>query len=123
MDGELKVGRKSLSTLQTSTDSEFRVDSKWQELGGSEQAASYLQRVDEDRASPSLLQSYVCGDAEKAWAKETCSKHLEEVDGTKNADLFQDCSYDLCHGAGETQAELAAELLATTKANWRDSFF
>jgi hypothetical protein len=45
-DGELKVARKSLSTLQTSTDSEFSVDSKWQELGGSEQAARYLQLVD-----------------------------------------------------------------------------
>ena len=116
VDGELKVGRKSLSTLQTSTDSDFRVDSKWQELGGSEQAASYLQRVDDHGASPSLLHSHVCGDAEKAWAKDTCYRHLGEVDGTL-ADIFQGCIYDLCHGAGETQAELAAELLVTTKAN------
>jgi hypothetical protein len=36
VDGELKVARKSLSTLQTSIDSEFRMDSKWQELRGSE---------------------------------------------------------------------------------------
>ena len=46
VDGELKVARRSLSTLQTSTDSDVRMDSKWQELGGSEQAALYFQLVD-----------------------------------------------------------------------------
>ena len=106
-DGELKVARKSLSTLQTSTDSEFSVDSKWQELGGSEQAALYLQLVDENRASVALLQTHSCGDAEKEWAKQTCSKHLGEEHGTEDAHFLEDCIYDLCHGAGETQAELA----------------
>ena len=117
VDGELKVARKSLSTLQTSTDSDFRVDSKWQELGGSEQAASYFQLVDTHQTSSSLLQLQGCGDAEKGLAKETCSKHLGEAHGTENTHFFEDCIYDVCHGAGETQAELAAELLAVTKAD------
>ena len=117
VDGELKVARKSLSTLQTSTDSDFRVDSKWQELGGSEQAASYFQLVDTHQTSNSLLQLQGCGDAEKGLAKETCSKHLGEARGTENTHFFEDCVYDVCHGAGETQAELAAELLAVTKAD------
>lgn len=100
-----------------STDSEFRTDSDWQELGGSEQAAQYLQLVDENRTSVALLQSHGCSDADKFCAKETCNKHLGEAHGTENAEFLEDCIYDLCHGAGETQAELAAELLATTKAN------
>ena len=119
VDGELKAGRKLLSTLQTSTDSEFSVDSKWQELGGSEQAALYLQLADEDRASVALLQTHGCGDAEKELAKQTCSKHLGEEHGTEDAHFLEDCIYDLCHGAGETQAELVAELLATTRADYK----
>ena len=114
VDGELKVSRKSLSTLQTSTDLEFSMDSKWQELGGSGQAASYFQLVDTNQTSSSSFQSQGCGDAEKGLAKETCSKHLGEAHGTY---LFEDCIYDVCHGGGETQAELAAELLAATKAD------
>jgi hypothetical protein len=113
VDGELKGSRKSLSTLQMSTDSEFRTDSKWQEIGGSEQAARYLQLVDENWTSVALLQSHGCRDADKYWAKE----HLGEAYGTESAEFLEDCIYDLCHSAGETQAELAAELLRTTKAN------
>eukprot|EP00435_Cladocopium_sp_Y103_P052479 s3690_g16.t1 len=116
VDGELKVARKSLSMLQTSTDSEFSMDSKWQELGGSEQAASYFQLIDTHGTSIALLQSQGCGDAEKGRAKETCSKHLGEAHGIENTHFFEDCVYDVCHGAGETQAELAAELLAVTNA-------
>ena len=114
VDGELKAARKSLSTLQTSTDSEFSVDSKWQELGGSEKAALYLQQLDENRAPLALLESSGCGDAEKESAKLTCYKHLGEHD-REDAHFLEDCIYDLCHGAGETQAELVAELIATTR--------
>lgn len=38
-----------------------------------------------------------------------------------NADavaVLNDCIFDICHGAGETAAELAAELLASTQAIW-----
>jgi len=49
-------------------------------------------------------------------AKEICSKHLGEAHATENTHFFEDCIYDVCH-AGETQAELAAELLAATKAD------
>ena len=88
VEGEVKVARGSwaFSTLQT--DSEFAIDAKWQDLGGSDQAASYL---DMDQA----------GDAFVA----KCSREEEE-----------DCVYDVCHGAGETAAELAAELLESTRA-------
>ena len=119
VDGELKTARKSLSTLQTSTDAEFSVDSKWQELGGSEQAASYFQLVDTNQDNQASVASFQqrCSEAETVLAKETCSKHLGEARGTENTHFFEDCIYDVCHGAGETQAELAAELLAVTKAD------
>ena len=56
VDGELEVSGK-LSTLQMSTEAEFRTDSNWQEIGGSEQAARYVQPVDEHRTFVALLHS------------------------------------------------------------------
>eukprot|EP00438_Fugacium_kawagutii_P028965 Skav210526 [mRNA] locus=scaffold3045:235245:236519:+ [translate_table: standard] len=127
VDGEMKVARKSFSTMQMSTDSEFSameistdsefsVQDNWQELGGSEMAAMYLQQFDTGKASELLHMS--CSPAEETQAKETCSKHLGGlVHGSADDSVFlKDCVFDLCHGAGETQAELTAELLETTRA-------
>eukprot|EP00438_Fugacium_kawagutii_P016033 Skav233600 [mRNA] locus=scaffold2520:767295:767981:- [translate_table: standard] len=127
VDGEMKVARKSFSTMQTSTDSEFStmemstdsefsVQDKWQELGGSEMAATYFQQFDTGNAGAFLQSS--CSPAEEAQAKETCSKHLGGmVHGSADDSVFlKDCLFDLCHGAGETQAELTAELLETMRA-------
>ena len=114
MDGELKVARKTLSTLQTGqTDLEFGVTEKWQELGGSDEAAGYLQQIDEDKPSAVLKE---CTTEEEAEAQSMCSKHLgvEMQHGDINeAAFFQDCVFDVCHGAGEMAAKLAAELLAS----------
>eukprot|EP00438_Fugacium_kawagutii_P008893 Skav222449 [mRNA] locus=scaffold5694:3311:6244:- [translate_table: standard] len=119
VDGEMKVARKSLSSLQMSTDSEFSVQDNWQELGGSEMAARYLKQFDAGNASNAgaFLQSS-CSPAEETQAKETCSKHLGGmVRGSADDSVFlKDCIFDLCHGAGETQAELTAELLETMRA-------
>lgn len=116
VDGEMKVARKSLSTLQMSTDAEFSMQDKWQELGGSEIAAMYLQQLDADKTSTMVDLS--CSTAEESQAKETCAKHLgATVHGSvDDSVIFKDCVFDLCHGAGETQAELAAELLEAMKA-------
>ena len=110
---------RSGAALQMPTDSEFSTDSKWQELGGSEQAVWYLQLLDETRPSVALLQSHGCGDAERARATETFSKHLGEAygTGTENANLSRRLHLIMTFGAGETQAELAAELLAMTSEN------
>ena len=116
VDGELKRAR-SFSMLQTSTgtstDSEFSMDRTWQELGGSPQATQYLQRVDGEPSIAFLTQ--ICSAAEESQAKEICSNHLRH-DGTSGSmgAVFHDCVFDLCHGADETQAELAAELLDAT---------
>ncbi|CAL1157106.1 unnamed protein product [Cladocopium goreaui] len=105
---------RSGAALQMPTDSEFSTDSKWQELGGSEQAVWYLQLLDETRPSVALLQSHGCGDAERARATETFSKHLGEAygTGTENANLSRRLHLIMTFGAGETQAELAADLQA-----------
>lgn len=117
VQGQLKPGRKvGFSLQQTSTDSDFVITSKWQELGGSTQAVAYFQRVDEIQ-EPHLSLLASCSSADEDQAKQTCSKHLGCVDqGNAEVAVLNDCIFDICHGAGETAAELAAELLASTQA-------
>lgn len=116
VEGEVKMARKALSTLQTSTstDSEFKAAKKWQDLGGSDEAAAYLHSVDE-LSDMSKLQE--CNSQEEKEFEKTCSKHLRAMGSHAIAeatftDFLSDCIYDMCRGAGETAAELAAELLA-----------
>ncbi|CAL1144397.1 unnamed protein product [Cladocopium goreaui] len=128
VDGELKVARKKLSLLGTSTDAEFRTNKNWKDLGGSAAAAAYLRTVDEaskmsvlqiSSASGRAESIASCSKAEENQAKETCSKHLGAYVDQRNADnaaFFDDCVFDLCHGAGESAAEIAAELLASNQA-------
>lgn len=111
IEGELKVARGGISTLQT--DSEFAVDTKWEDLGGSHWAASYF-KVDEEAVALDGFSSR-CSKEEETAAHEMCLKHV----GNHRVDdqtFFTDCVYDVCHGAGEIAAELAAELLASTLA-------
>eukprot|EP00435_Cladocopium_sp_Y103_P039466 s320_g10.t1 len=109
VEGELKVSR-GVSTLQT--DSEFAIHAKWEELGGSESAAAYLNM--DQTTDDAFWKS--CSREEESKAQEQCSKHLGEIDGGADETFYKDCIYDVCHGAGETAAELAAELLASTRA-------
>ena len=111
IEGELKVARGGISTLQT--DSEFAVDTKWEDFGGSHCAARYF-KMDEDAVTLDGFSSR-CSKEEEAAAHEMCLKHV----GNHRVDdqtFFADCVYDVCHGAGEIAAELAAELLASTLA-------
>lgn len=115
--GQLKPARKVSFSLQQSTDSEFVLNSTWQDMGGSAQAAAYLQSVDEmQEPNPSLLST--CSSADEDQARQTCFKHLGHVDhgNADEAAFLNDCIFDVCHGAGETAAELAAELRASTQA-------
>ena len=54
-----------------------------------------------------------CSEAEESQAKETCSKQTKTLD---DAAFFDDCVFDVCHGAGESAAEITAELLASNQA-------
>eukprot|EP00438_Fugacium_kawagutii_P002303 Skav226062 [mRNA] locus=scaffold211:406109:407468:- [translate_table: standard] len=124
VDGEVKLGRKKLSTLQApwaTSDSEFAVHKSWQDLGGSEEAMTYLETPLEKGPrdtvpypfAASLLET--CTTQQEAQAKETCAKHLEHGSG-HDAVIFENCVYDLCHGASEVAAELAAELVESSRA-------
>mmetsp|Transcript_86295 Transcript_86295/g.176154 ORF Transcript_86295/g.176154 Transcript_86295/m.176154 type:complete len:131 (-) Transcript_86295:164-556(-) len=109
----------SLQTSSTSLDAEFAIRGRWQDIGGSDQAAAYFRLIDEDKAvaKSSLLQT--CNSmAEKDQAKSTCTKYLEpfrHLDRTGS--VFNDCVDDVCHGAGEVAAEMAGELLASLGAD------
>ncbi|CAL1137096.1 unnamed protein product [Cladocopium goreaui] len=116
VDGELRVAR-AFSTLQTSSDSEFAIQSMWQDLGGSKEAAAYLDMDQLDNTPAAFWMT--CNEEQEGKAKKRCSKHLGAEMANGNAEdstFFEDCVYDVCHGAGEAAAELAAELLASTRA-------
>lgn len=111
VDGELKVAR-GLSTLQT--DTEFAIHTKWEDLGGSQPAAKYLEMDQAVFGGIALWQS--CSREDEVQAQEMCSKHLGEIQHGADETFYTDCVFDVCHGAGETAAELAAELLESTRA-------
>lgn len=112
--GELAPGRLSLSTgwehhqvTQRSTDQEFAVTSDWAELGGSPAAASYLKAVD---ATGHAISLRACSQGEQEEYTETCKKYLGDSRDLWYQQVMDDCIFDLCSGAGETSAQLAAEI-------------
>ena len=116
VNGELGRHRAELSVLQTfagSSDSEFAISSAWEDLGGSTKASQYLQQVDTEAGDVELMQ-HPCQEEQSMQAKKICQKHLGAAmrNGVPDsAVLYENCVYDICHGAGEEVAELAVELL------------
>ena len=116
VDGELGGHRAELSVLQTSagsSDSEFAISSAWEDLGGSTKASQYLQQVDTEAGDIELMQ-HPCQEEQATQAQKICQKHLGAAmrNGVPDsAVLYENCVYDICHGAGEEVAELAVELL------------
>ena len=116
VDGEFGRHRAGLSILQTSagsSDSEFAISSAWQDLGGSTKASQYLQQVDTEAGNVELMQR-TCQEEQSTQAQKICKKHLGAAmrNGVPDsAVLYENCVYDICHGAGEEVAELAVELL------------
>lgn len=116
VDGEFGRHRAGLSVLQTSagsSDSEFAISSTWEDLGGSTKASQYLQQVDTEAGNVELMQ-HPCQEEQSTQAQKICQKHLGAAmqNGVPDsAVLYENCVYDICHGAGEEVAELAVELL------------
>ena len=116
VDGEFGRHRAGLSILQTSagsSDSEFAISSAWEDLGGSTEASQYLQQVDTEAGTVELMQ-HTCQEEQSTQAQKICQKHLGAAmrNGVPDsAVLYENCVYDICHGAGEEVAELAVELL------------
>jgi len=119
VEGELRPARKAVSLVQT-TDEEYQQHKSWTALGGSGKAAVYLEAMDEPGSGSNFLQTQKCQDAQKAEATKMCQKHLGEKMAKAltgpNADFFGDCVFDVCTGAGEVAAELAAELMASSQS-------
>eukprot|EP00435_Cladocopium_sp_Y103_P074063 s421_g46.t1 len=115
VSGELKGQRgqehklssnNSMLQLATREDQEFEVKKSWAELGGSPHAQQYLQTFDEN--GKKLAFSRICDSQAQADARALCQKHL----GTAaHSSYFEECVYDVCSGAGEVAAEMAAEML------------
>eukprot|EP00435_Cladocopium_sp_Y103_P016076 s1428_g4.t1 len=98
------------------TDTEFEQHKPWTALGGSGDARAYFEETDEPAAASNFVGK--CSESQKADAVQICAQHLGEnmqKETGANADFFSDCVFDVCMGAGEVSAELAADLLASTK--------
>lgn len=107
--GELAPGRLSLAgtAALSQSDPEFAV-SDWAAVGGSQDAASYFKAIDDE--GPASLKA--CTEEEQKEYSAMCQKHLgDSITDVLYQQVLEDCVFDLCHGAGETSAELAAEIL------------
>jgi len=82
----------------------FPVEESWQSLGGSDSAASFLKKNQEEKH---LLVTSCTGDA-KTTAEDTCAEYLGE-ETRESGSFFDDCVFDVCRG-GESSAKAAAEL-------------
>ncbi|CAE7232609.1 unnamed protein product [Symbiodinium sp. CCMP2592] len=82
----------------------FPVEESWQSLGGTDSAASFLKKNQEEKH---LLVTSCTGDA-KTKAEDTCAEYLGE-ETRESGSFFDDCVFDVCRG-GEKFAKAAAEL-------------
>eukprot|EP00439_Symbiodinium_sp_Y106_P057819 s2200_g8.t1 len=76
----------------------FPVEESWQSLGGSDSAASFLKKNQEEKH---LLVTSCTGDA-KTTAEDTCAEYLGE-ETRESGSFFDDCVFDVCRG-GELEA-------------------
>ena len=95
----------SMLQMATREDQEFEVKKTWAELGGSPRAQQYLQNFD---APQNLAFIQICDPQAQADARALCQKHLGSV---PHSSYLEECVYDVCSGAGEVAAEMAAEML------------
>ena len=101
----MPTSKGSMLLLAGRDDQEFEVAKPWAELGGSSHAQQYLQNFDAHQNSVFIQ---MCDSRAQADARALCQKHL----GTAaHSSYFAECVYDVCSGAGEVAAEMAAEML------------
>lgn len=97
-----------LRAMRTRTDEEFKAKKPWVDLGGTAASdrffrtsnhISFVERPNE------------CGDEGEQEARQICAKHLPN-EASNQSEVFGDCIFDVCHGGGELDAELRADLMA-----------
>ena len=93
------------------TDSPFLTTQSWTDLGGSEYAAAYLSRVDEE--GPAQFTAQLLSECDKERedeAKILCAKHLVRIPPAELEDIMAECVFDVCREGGEVAAQLFAEI-------------
>mmetsp|Transcript_51288 Transcript_51288/g.62730 ORF Transcript_51288/g.62730 Transcript_51288/m.62730 type:complete len:96 (+) Transcript_51288:2-289(+) len=94
--------------MRLRTDEEFEAVKTWVELGGSEEADAYFKKFHGHSLAEMPL---VCTKSDEEEAAKICAKHLPR-ETIVQSQVFIDCVFDVCHGGGEMDAELAAALIA-----------
>lgn len=97
-----------LRALRTRTDEEFQAKQPWVDLGGTAASEKFPDTLPHASfvGGPSD-----CSDAGEEEAEQICSKHLPH-EASMQSEVFLDCVFDVCHGGGELDAELRADLMA-----------
>ena len=93
------------------TDSPFLTTKSWTDLGGSEYAAAYLSRVDEE--GPAQFTAQLLSECDKERedeAKILCAKHLVRIPPAELEDIMAECVFDVCREGGEVAAQLFGEI-------------
>jgi len=89
------------------TDSPFLTTQSWTDLGGSEYAAAYLSRVDQEGPAQFISD---CDKQMEDEAKILCAKHLVGIPPAELEDIMAECVFDVCREGGELAAQLFAEI-------------
>lgn len=96
-----------LRALRTRTDEEFEAKKPWVDLGGTAASETFFQKFKQ----VSLAEiPHECRDEDVQEARQICAKHLPD-EARKESEVFVDCVFDVCHGGGELDAELQADLM------------
>lgn len=97
-----------LRAISTRTDEEFQAKKPWVDLGGTAASERFFDTL--PHVSFVTVPSD-CSGASEEEAEQICSKHLPHEAST-GSEVFSDCVFDVCHGGGELDAELRADLMA-----------
>ena len=97
--------------FHTSSDHEFQLNKSWRDLGGSSQAASFLELEDE-KAKKVLTGNPTCSPEEKEEATKLCQETMK-VSRNADAEFLDECVLDICAGGGVAAAELAGDIFSS----------
>ena len=100
LSGQIEVGNGKKQN-------KFQTKQAWAKLGGTKDAAEFIQTLGSQLGSGQSFVLAPCSDADRAKAEKVCMKHLGKK--MRHEQLFEDCVADVCRG-GEEFAEAAAEL-------------
>ena len=95
--------------FHTSSDHEFQLKKSWTDLGGSREAAAFLDLEDERAKKVVFNGNPSCSPEEKQKALELCQETMRQ--SRTDAEFLDECVLDVCAG-GEAAAELAGDIFS-----------